>query len=257
MSDTHNPSALRPYLGRYDLMRLTGPGERFKDKPGGKNPSQSNWRITAALNFDEADAHMAVGKNIGIRLQAADLVLDVDPRNGGDVSLARLATDLGVDFSDWPRVTTGSGGCHIYMTKAPDTAVCGKLAGYDGIDIKTAGGLLVSAGAVHPNGNAYRWDDDPLAMPLSAIMPAPQSLLDLLKRNSESAHDVDPGDLTPDDLALLLDVLDVIDFRDEQKWREVMMASHHATNGAGLDVFLAWSTSDPSYASSFDDISIR
>lgn len=183
MSSNHEPSALKPYLGRYDLMRLTGPDELHNGKPGGKQPAQSKWRIVSPLNFAEASGHMAGGRNVGARLKATDLVLDVEPRNGGDASLVRLATVLGIDFADWPTVITGSGGRHIYMTKASDTPVCGGLEGYEVIDIKMDGGFVVAAGSVHAAGAAYRWDDDPLALSLSMAGAAPQALLDMLKRS--------------------------------------------------------------------------
>lgn len=256
MSGSHEPSALKPYLGRYDLMRLTGPGELHNGKPGGKQPAQSKWRIVSPLSFDEASSHMVDGRNIGARLKATDLVLDVDPRNGGDASLVRLATFLGIDFADWPTVITGSGGRHIYMTKSPDTPISGRLADYEGIDIKTEGGFVVAAGSVHAAGAVYRWDEDPLALPLSMVGAAPQTLLDMLKR-PEANSAAEPGGLDAEELAELLGTLDATDFRDEQRWREVMMASHHATGGGGLEVFLNWSTSDPSYGQSGSDIGKR
>ena len=256
MSDNWNAAALQSYIGRYDLMPLTGPDELHNGKRGGKQPAHSKWRIAAPLSFDEADVHMAEGRNVGVRLRATDLVLDVDPRNGGDASVVRLAAAVGVDFDDWPSVITGSGGRHIYMTKAPDVQISGKLVGYDGIDIKTEGGFVVAAGSVHATGSAYKWDDDPLALPLSAVGPAPQALLDLLKRSTVVGA-TDVGALETEDLADILGALDVTSFRDEQAWREVMMASHHATGGLGLDAFLDWSTSDPPYANSAEDIRKR
>ncbi|GGA62215.1 bifunctional DNA primase/polymerase [Sphingomonas psychrolutea] len=256
MSEIHHTSALQPYLGRYDLIPLTGRAELRNGKPGGKQPAVSNWRLVAPLEPNEAADHMAMGKNIGARLAPTDLVLDVDLRNGGDVSLARLSTDLGIDFDDHPFVITGSGGRHIYLIKAADMAVAGKIVGYEGIDIKTHGGFVVAAGSVHANGKAYRWNDDPLAVPLSSIQAAPEGLLDLIKRSAVSS-DVEPGQFDADQLATMLAKLDVTEFQEEVKWRELMMASHHATGGAGVDVFLDWSLADPRYASSADEIRMR
>lgn len=256
MSEVHAPSALTPYLGRYDLMPLTGPEELHNGKPGGKQPAHSRWRIAQPLSFDEASDYMAQGQNVGIRLKSSDLVLDVDPRNGGDASLVQLEAALGVDFADWPIVITGSGGRHIYMKKVAEDSVLGRLTGYDGIDIKTGGGFVVAAGSVHATGGAYRWDDDPLAPPLSMVRFAPDALIEMLKR-PQAAVATEAGALDADELAALLGALDVTDFREEQRWREVMMASHHATGGAGLEVFVDWSTSDPSYAQAGSDIRKR
>lgn len=256
MSDVHNATALQPYSGRYQLIPLTGPTELLKGKPGGKQPAVSNWRLIRPLELDAAADHMAMAKNVGVRLSPTDLVLDIDPRNGGDASLVRLSADVGIDFDDRPFVTTGSGGRHIYMTKPADFIVAGKLAGYEGIDIKTQGGFVVAAGSIHANGKAYRWNDDPLAMPLSSVRAAPQALLELLKR-SDTGSDVEPGQFDAEQLVSMLARLDATDFQDELKWRELMMASHHATGGAGLDAFLAWSLSDARYAGNDDDIRMR
>jgi hypothetical protein len=50
------------------------------------------------------------GYNLGVRLTAVQLVIDVDPRNGGVEGFKTLCRDLGLDPSKWPRVVTGSGG---------------------------------------------------------------------------------------------------------------------------------------------------
>lgn len=52
---------------------------------------------------------------MGVRLRPIDLVLDVDSRHflDGDDPVARLASDLSVDLSDYPTCVTGSGGRHI------------------------------------------------------------------------------------------------------------------------------------------------
>jgi len=256
MMENHDADALAPYAGRYDLIRLTGPNELCKGKPGGKQPSASNWRLLQPLSFNEARAHFATRKNIGVRLRNVDLVLDVDPRHGGNESLERLAAELGIDFADWPIVWTGSGGRHIYMKKPDDVRVAGKVPGHNGIDVKTVGGFVVSSGSVHANGAAYRWDDDPLSVPLSQVSDAPNSLIELLRRPECPVSDA-PGEIDADDLAKLLGCLDVCAFGDELAWREIMMASHHATNGAGIDVFVEWSLGDLKYVHAADDIRTR
>lgn len=256
MMEKHDADALAPYAGRYELIRLTGPNELCHGKPGGKQPSVSDWRLLQPLSPNEARTHFAAGKNIGVRLREVDLVLDVDPRHGGNEALEQLAAKLGVDFADWPTVWTGSGGRHIYMKKPEGVRVAGKVPGHDGIDVKTAGGFVVSSGSIHANGAAYRWDNDPLSVPLSQVSDAPSSLLKLLRRPECPGSDT-PGEIDVDDLAKLLGCLDVCAFGDELAWREIMMASHHATNGAGIDVFVEWSLGDPKYAHATDDILMR
>lgn len=256
MTAAHDPEALRPYLERFDLIPLTGPRELIHGKPGGKIPA-GKWLRSPSLDLVEAAAHMTLGKNIGVRLTDADLVLDIDPRHGGDESLSRLAGTLGVDFNAWPIVRTGSGGQHIYMHKPANTRISGKLRGYPGIDLKTAGGFVVAAGSVHPNGNAYTWDDDLLAVPLDEIRDAPANLIELLRR-TEAVASSEPGEITPDGLLRLLGCLNVTDYTDDESaWRDLMMASHHATGGAGLAEFVQWSIGDPAYADAADSVTAR
>jgi Bifunctional DNA primase/polymerase, N-terminal/Protein of unknown function (DUF3987) len=78
-------------------------------------------------------------------------VVDVDPRNGGDVTLAELERRHG-PLPDTAEVLTGGGGRHIYF--APTPTSLGKTAG-TGIDIKTAGGYVLLPPSGHVSGGIY------------------------------------------------------------------------------------------------------
>jgi hypothetical protein len=93
-------------------------------------------------------------------------VVDVDPRNGGDDSLAELEHYHGPLPATW-RAHTGSGGFHVIFQAPADVGlVDGPLA--PGIDLK-ANGYIVAPPSMHPNGRVYVWelgsspDDVPLA----------------------------------------------------------------------------------------------
>src|SRR5690606_27343562 len=69
--------------------------------------------------------------NVGIALGANMLVLDIDPKNGGDKTFAELEAELG-SLPRTPRVLTGGGGEHRFFEAVDfpikrDTA--GKLLG--------------------------------------------------------------------------------------------------------------------------------
>lgn len=220
-----------------------------KGRPIGKAPYKG-WRRDAALTVDEAVSHMAEGGNVGVRLRPCDLVVDVDPRNfvEGDDPFVRLGQDLGIDWSDYPKVVTGSGGFHIYMLKPEYEQLRDSIEAYQGVEFKTLGRQVVSAGSVHPDtGRAYCWDDDPLAVGLDEVGDAPHTLIELTRR-SERVSAVDAGDRTPEQLGEMLEGLDPTRFRDHGKWLELMMAAHHATAGGGRDEWIEWSTADPQYA---------
>ncbi len=53
---------------------------------------------------------------------------------------------------------------------------------------------------------------------------------------------------TPEQIGALLEGLEPAEHADHGRWLELMMACHHGSSGEAVDEFVAWSTSDPSYA---------
>jgi hypothetical protein len=238
-----------------------------------KRPLHTNWtkRIYNSSGVIE-DAEID-GNNVGVRLRASDLVIDYDPRHDPrsgtePTSLAELVLMIGLDPTDYPAVKTGGGGLHLYLLKPDDLSVRDRLAGFPGIEFKTLGRQVVAPGSVHPDtGAQYVWfsgsnDDDPcFSGPdhlsyLGAPM-APEALLDLIRRPQQATSGGGGGEYTPEELAEMLDALDPEDFRDHERWRDLMMACHHATAGDGRTEFIAWSIGDPQYASHASNIGQR
>jgi hypothetical protein len=95
--------------------------------------------------------------NIGINCRKSGLlVIDVDPRNGGDDSMYELEEEWD-ELPMGPSATTGGGGMHFFF-KHPDCDVVGKLA--PGVDLKSRGYIL-AAPSIHPSGQPYEWDSHP------------------------------------------------------------------------------------------------
>lgn len=246
-----SPGLLDAFAGTgYELIPLHRPDAiDERGRAIGKAPFKG-WRKDRPISLEEAKEHMAQGGNVGVRLRETDLVIDVDPRNfaEGDDPYTRLQTDLGVDFANYPRVTTGSGGMHVYMTIPAGTLLRDTLDDYQGIEFKAQGRQVVSPGSVHPDtGKPYVWWDDVLDPTPSEVQPAPRQLVELARRPGRISA-IDAGDYTPEQLGEMLEGLDPTAFRDHDKWLEIMMASHHATAGEGRDEFLEWSTTDPRYS---------
>lgn len=91
------------------------------------------------------------GANVGITTGAGLVVLDVDPRHGGDQSLHDLEEAHG-----WIRTLTartGGGGLHLYL--AGD--LLARNGFLPGLDLKAAGGYVVAPPSLHASGHRYEW----------------------------------------------------------------------------------------------------
>lgn len=121
--------------------------------------------------------------NVGVRTGASSglLVLDIDPRDGGDHSLIAL------EHAHQPlpltvRAETGGGGAHLLFTH-PGGAVksrSGAIVDAPGIDCKSDGGYVVAPPSLHASGARYRWAEKrgPAAIPFA---DPPEWLLALLR----------------------------------------------------------------------------
>ncbi|HLK12372.1 MAG TPA: bifunctional DNA primase/polymerase [Candidatus Binatia bacterium] len=105
---------------------------------------------------------IATGQGSGL------VVLDVDPRHGGDDALAELGQQYRT-LPATPRVITGGGGTHIYLRHPGSVVPCstGRLG--RGLDVRGAGGYVIAPPSGHASGRSYIWmigygpDDVPLA----------------------------------------------------------------------------------------------
>lgn len=235
----------------------------------GKRPSGSGPRRNTYIKKSSSIKTIMKGPglNVGAEIPTGFLVLDVDPRNGGDEAARAMVEDLfeNSTFLDLLTSTftvrTGGGGWHLYFTHGKGEKLVGSLKQYGpGIDIKKApGGYVVAPGSVHPDTgehytileNGYELDPQPL----------PAEIRDLLVkeiRNPLEQPFHKPGNAphplwgltSPAELGTLLDALDPRDFRDYvARWFPLLCAAHHATGGdpEASVVFAEWSAKDPAY----------
>jgi hypothetical protein len=266
MTGRTDPAQLAPYLDAGTQLVPLHNHDHFEDHRGrrrerGKSPVDANWTKRVYRNADQVE-HMRAGDNVGVRLRACDLVVDVDPRNfpadpatGRRHTLqsegnpfARLCEDAVLDPSAFPTVVTGSGGLHVYMAKPDAVSTRDSLPAYEGVEFKTLGRQVVAAGSVHPaTKEVYRWDAARPELDAFGPDPAPAALLDLIAR-PPGAPATGGGEHDQEELASMLDHLDPEDFRDQDRWFTLMQACHHATAGDGRAEFVEWSTRDPLYA---------
>lgn len=98
--------------------------------------------------------------NIGLATGSINdiVVLDVDPRNGGDAALADLERRFGL-LPQTAISHTGSGGRHVLFRHVPGVRGGSHRLG-PGLDIKSEGGYIVAPPSVHPSGRRYAWQVD-------------------------------------------------------------------------------------------------
>lgn len=108
--------------------------------------------------------------NIGIATGAASgsVALDIDPRNGGDESLAALEEEHG-ELPATVEATTGGGGRHLIFRHPGGRVASGKIGA--GIDVKGDGGYIVAPPSNHISGCTYRWRNDPFDGKKPAPLP--------------------------------------------------------------------------------------
>jgi predicted P-loop ATPase len=128
----------------------------------GKIPQVRKWQKT------EYDPFFTTPDNFGVVLQDDDLVVDIDPRNGGVIpSFLSNANTL--------TIRTGGNGWHYYFKKDPSIAIVGLLKSLPGVEFKTKGNQVVGAGC-STTGEYVITNDAPAAQ---------CTFLDLIKKNKE------------------------------------------------------------------------
>ncbi len=125
-------------------------------------------RIAAAAEVDawfrrwpDANVGIVTGRVSGL------VVIDIDPRHGGVLSLAAVQRERG----PLPRTVealTGGGGRHLYFAH-PGVPLHNRVGIVPGIDLRADGGCVVAPPSLHPGGRRYAWaagcspDEVPLA----------------------------------------------------------------------------------------------
>ena len=97
--------------------------------------------------------------NIGIATGSVSglIVIDVDPRHGGDESWRDLVRELGLKDLQMPQVITGGGGAHYYF-QHPGGFVRSTTAIRPGVDVRGDRGYVVAPPSLHASGARYEWE---------------------------------------------------------------------------------------------------
>jgi len=139
--------------------------------------------------------------NLGVATEKL-VVIDIDPRHGGDESWAVLEREHEIPLT-WGALT-GGGGQHVIFA-TPDSVEISNIVAEQmkdpplgpGIDIRARGGYIVAPPSRHISGRSYVWsvDHHPADVPLA---PAPEWLITrLTARTTTEASTPDGGTIEP------------------------------------------------------------
>jgi hypothetical protein len=135
--------------------------------------------------------------NIAVATEQSNLlVVDVDPKHGGDETLFWLEREHG-EFQTLFSLT-GGGGTHHFFRAADDVQIASRTnafgSKYPGIDVRGVGGYVVVPPSTHVSGQHYAWE---ISSP-SEPAPLPQWLLDMLQaREHRPIAGVDVDEIIP------------------------------------------------------------
>ncbi len=149
----------------------------------GKHPRINKWQSKASTEksaiqnwwkrWPTANIGLVTGKQSGL------VVIDIDPRNGGDKSLQNL-----IDSYDGFKpvlatyeVKTGGNGTHYYYAYDKPFKSFKKHGLGEGIDIKADGGYVLAAPSNHFSGSLYSIVND------SNLLELPTILIDFITQN--------------------------------------------------------------------------
>lgn len=156
----------------------------------GKHPKITDWPNQATTDPSQIRAWWTQwpNANLGIATGAGSglVVLDVDPRHGGDVSLEALIEQHG-PLPTTVESLTGGGGRHIFFRYPGYPVKSGAGALGPGLDIKGDGGYIVATPSLHASGRRYEWEASsrPDKVP---IAEAPAWLLAKLRPEATNGH---------------------------------------------------------------------
>jgi hypothetical protein len=153
----------------------------FPIRPGKKTPKIS-WKKFQKRIMSLEEVNQYFGKNSNIAIVTGKIsniiVLDIDPRHGGDKTIEDL------EIPDTVTVETGGGGLHYYF-KYPDgfeeISNFQNIKELPGVDLRADGGCVISPPSLHPSGNRYKFVEGKGFGEIE-LAEAPEWLLKLIKK---------------------------------------------------------------------------
>ncbi len=154
--------------------RCQSPGKHPRTHHGVKDATTDVLTVLGWWEkWPNSNIGIATGRTSGL------LVVDIDPRNGGDDTIDTLVEKHG-QFPDTVEALTGGGGSHLlYDYPTGGHPISGTVLA-DGVDIKSDGGYIVAPPSVHISGSSYEWELSSHPSD-TEVVPPPEWLVEQLR----------------------------------------------------------------------------
>lgn len=160
------------------------PGNRCKSP--GKHPALKGWQNAGSTDNRQITHWLTngfKGQNIGVVCGLSGVVVvDIDPRNGGEATFQKLVAELG-PLPPTPTQDSGGGGTH-YILARPPGHLESKLG--PGVDLLHDARQILVEPSVHHSGGVYRWRPS-LAPNQQALAQFPPSWLERIVRKPKAS----------------------------------------------------------------------
>jgi hypothetical protein len=258
-SKQENPllRAAQHLASRYGLpvFPLRPRGKEPLTEHGFKDATRDPYALWKAWKQNpDANIGIATGSTEALKLPHSTnanpgvVVVDVDPRNGGEIGIEQLESAHG-PLPETVESHTGGGGRHLFFAHPGGHIPCSSSKIAPGVDVKADGGYIIAPPSIHPSGAVYEWEvtHGPDDIPLS---PLPEWLHALLIaqsnsngfRNGKSTHANMDEVERQKTLAELREALPFIPAIEHDIWLQVGMGLHFVDSGeASFAVWIEWS----------------
>lgn len=176
--------------------------------------------------------------NVGIATGAASgiVVIDIDPRNGGDITWQALCDKHGGEPAT-AQAMTGGGGRHLVFRHDPERVI--RSPG-KGVDVKGDGGLIVVEPSTHISGRQYAWDAEADPLQGAGVVAAPVWLSAPKAAPVATLAGRAAGYIDPQRLADIRDALRYLDPEPHEVWFQVGMALHSTDAPEAFGLWCEW-----------------
>ena len=215
-------------------------------KGPGKHPRSSGSDRGATSDPDRIKRETVSGEaNIALHCGLAGLVvIDIDPRNGGWETLAKLENEFG-SLDSLVVAETGGGGEHRYFRASPGVAYPSALG--PGVDLLSGPKYPIIPPSRHHSGGAYRWrrDSDPISAGIF-LTALPDSVLASFAQAETGAPPAEPIQESEAEVARLRSALESISADcPRNDWRDTLFAIHATGWECAEELAREWSLTAP------------